>query len=228
MIIAAGGLGTRMRGKLPKQFLSLNGMPVIERTIALFQSLKSVNEIVIVAPDDYLGRTRRIVLRGKYEKVSHIVAGGKRRQDSVWKGLNSFDQKPDIVLVHDAVRPLVTPQVVQEVLREARKHRAAVVGVHVNDTIKVERKMGFYAETLDRSMLWAVQTPQGFTFDLLVKAHKAAQISGFGGTDEASLVERLNVPVRRVEGDWRNIKITTRGDLELAKLVLRRRISRKL
>jgi 2-C-methyl-D-erythritol 4-phosphate cytidylyltransferase len=227
VVVAGGGRGTRMPGTLPKQFLILDRAPIIGRTIALFQSLRCVNEIVVVVPNAHIGRTRTIVRNGGYRKVSNIVAGGKERQDSVWRGLRAFTRTPDFVLVHDAVRPLVSPQVVRAVLRETEKHRAAVVGVHVKDTIKIERDKGFYAETLDRSALWAVQTPQGFAFDLLIRAHRTAQITGLRGTDEASLVERLGIPVRIVEGDSRNIKITTREDLELAKLLLRGRFPMK-
>jgi 2-C-methyl-D-erythritol 4-phosphate cytidylyltransferase len=227
VVIAGGGHGARMHGKVPKQFLPLERIPIIERTIALFQSLRFVNEIVVVIPKEYIGRTARIVRKGRYRKVSTIIAGGNKRQDSVRIGLHAFKRKPEFVLVHDAVRPLVSPVVVQAVLRETKKHRAAVVGVHVNDTIKLAREHGFYAETLDRSVLWAVQTPQGFVFDLLANAHTTAQIDGFGGTDDASLVERLGIPIKIVEGDNRNIKITTREDLELAKLLLRQGFSRK-
>ena len=145
-----------------------------------------------------------------------------RSQYSVRNGLLCFDREPEIVLVHDAVRPLVAHKEIREVIAQARRHGAAVVGVRVKDTIKIE-KSGFYKKTLRREDLWAVQTPQGFRFEMLMKAHLAAQRSAFLGTDEASLVERLGIPVKIVEGDHRNIKITTEDDLELARLFLRRR-----
>jgi 2-C-methyl-D-erythritol 4-phosphate cytidylyltransferase len=154
-------------------------------------------------------------------KIITIVTGGRERQNSVWNGINAFLSKPDIVLVHDAARPLVNRRTVDEVIASAARNGAAVVGAKVHDTVKEEGKQGFFSRTLDRSKLWAVQTPQGFSFDLLMRAHKSARRSGHHGTDEASLVERLNVPVRIVEGDQWNIKITTPFDLHLAEVLLK-------
>lgn len=221
VIIPAGGKGRRMGGQLPKQFLPLFGIPVIQRTVALFEAVRAVHEIVIAAPGEYVHHVRRLMRRAGFAKVSQVVAGGKERQDSVWKGLNAFERKPDIVLVHDAVRPLVEKWIITEVIRKSKKHKAAVVGVRVKDTVKVEQRRGYYAETLQRDKLWTVQTPQGFHFDLLLRAHRAAKRSNFRGTDEGSLVERLRIPVRIVEGNYRNIKITTREDLALAEFLLR-------
>jgi len=221
VVIPAAGKGVRLGSRIPKQFLPLKGKTVLERTIALFESLPAVSEIVVVAPVGYVKKARSLVLRSGFRKVSGVVRGGKRRQDSVWNGVHAFRSVPDIVLVHDAVRPCVTKAVVNEVIRESIRHGAAVVGVRVIDTIKVEGKKGFYSATLDRSRLWAVQTPQGFSYSLLKKAHRMAQRTGFAGTDEASLVERLKVPVRIVEGDYRNIKITTKEDLLLAESFVR-------
>ena len=222
VVIAGGGMGTRMKGRVPKQFLLLNRRPIITATVALMESLAFIHEIVLVVPSQFVRKVESLVRRGRFRKVSGVISGGSSRQESVWNGLHAFEQRPDIVLVHDAVRPLVSQRVVRKVLEEASGHGGAVVGTRVKDTIKVEGEPGFYAETLDRSKLWVVQTPQGFSFDLLLKAHEAARASGFCGTDEASLVERMGVAVKIVEGDWRNIKITTREDLELAKLLCRR------
>jgi 2-C-methyl-D-erythritol 4-phosphate cytidylyltransferase len=221
VIIAAGGRGTRMRGSVPKQFLLLKGKTIIQRSVEVFEQHPLVHEIVIVAPLRNLERVRQIVKKSGFRKVSCVVSGGAERQDSVWKGLNSFMEQPRIVLVHDAVRPLVTKHVISEVIRLAAKYKAAVAGVRVKDTIKVEQARGYLFRSLDRAKLWAVQTPQGFHFDLLLRAHKAARRAAIRATDEASLIERMNIPVRIVEGDYRNIKITTRGDLTTAGLWLR-------
>ncbi len=220
VIIPAAGKGLRLGSRIPKQFLSLKGKTVLERTIALFESLPLVGEIVVVAPAGYVNRTRLLLTRRGFRKVSHVVRGGKRRQDSVWNGLRTFDPVPEIVLVHDAVRPCVTREVVNEVIRQTIRHGAAVVGVRVRDTIKIERRSGFYAGTIDRSRLWAVQTPQGFRYRLLVTAHEKARRAGFVGTDDASLVERLKIPVKIVEGSYRNLKITTKEDLLFAEYLL--------
>ncbi|MCZ6776546.1 MAG: 2-C-methyl-D-erythritol 4-phosphate cytidylyltransferase [Ignavibacteria bacterium] len=217
VIIAAGGRGTRMGVSTPKQFFLLKGKSIIQRSVEVFEHHSLVHEIVIVAPMKYMDRVRRIVRRNGLHKVSRIVSGGKERQDSVWKGLNSFRERPTIVLVHDAVRPLVIKAVVSEVIRLSALHKAAVAGVRVKDTIKVEQTRGYCSKTLDRAKLWAVQTPQGFHFDLLLRAHQSARKVGIRGTDDASLVERINIPVRIVDGGYRNIKITTQEDLAAAK-----------
>ncbi len=205
-----------MGGQTPKQFLPLCGTAIIARTIGVFEALSDVHEVVVVVPPQYIERTRRIVLGYGFKKVTNIIAGGRERQDSVHNGLHAFNREPDIILVHDAVRPLILPSTVKEVIRETIRHRAAVVGVRVKDTIKVEGKQGFYQATLERSKLWAVQTPQGFSYKLLMRAHETAKKSRFLGTDESSLVERMGIPVRIVEGEHGNIKITTTADLLLA------------
>ncbi len=220
VVIPAGGRGVRLGGSIPKQFLLLNGRTILQRSIDAFDSIADVGEIVVVVPEDQLRRTEELISKSKFRKTMHVVVGGSERQHSVRNGLLSFDVDPEIVLVHDAVRPLVTLDVINKVIKQTKKHGAAVVGVRVKDTIKVESD-GFYEKTLDRQKLWAVQTPQGFRYEILKRAHVAAQRSAFLGTDEASLVERLRIPVKIVEGDYRNIKVTTADDLKLAKLILK-------
>jgi 2-C-methyl-D-erythritol 4-phosphate cytidylyltransferase len=209
VIIAGGGQGTRIGGKTPKQFLSLAGLPVLVKTVGRFNGIRDVSSIVVVVPEALVGRG----------KVVAVVPGGRNRQESVWEGLQAFKSRPDIILVHDAVRPFVRPATVAEVIRAVRAFGAAVVGVRVTDTIKVGNAAGYFVTTPDRNTLWAVQTPQGFRADLLFSAHRAARRNRFVGTDEASLVERLGVLVRIVEGDYGNIKITTREDLRVAKMI---------
>jgi 2-C-methyl-D-erythritol 4-phosphate cytidylyltransferase len=216
VIIAAGGSGRRFGGSIPKQFLRLNGVPILQRAIGAFHAVRDVGEIVVVIPAAHRARVQRLVLRAGFTKVSAVVAGGKERQDSVWSGLGAFVQPPAIVLVHDAVRPLVTRQVILDVAAAARRHGAAVAGVPVKDTIKREGKKGWYTATLERKGLWAVQTPQGFRYRLLREAHVRARNEEFIGTDESSLVERMGIAVRVVQGDERNLKITTAGDLRIA------------
>lgn len=223
VVIAAGGTGRRMGGKLPKQFLSLGRRSILERTLALFNAHPQVREIVVVVPKAYLERTAWIIRTGNLPKAKRVVVGGKDRQESVWNGLNAFGESPRIVLIHDAVRPLVRREVLDAAIRQTRRYGAAVVGVRVKDTIKLEGKKGFFTKTLDRNRLWSIQTPQGFGFRLAQTAHRKARAAGFSGTDDAALVERLGRKVRIVEGDYDNIKITTKEDLELANLMLRRR-----
>jgi len=219
VVIAAGGKGVRMGGKLPKQFLLMGRRSVLETTIARFQAFPFVREIVLAVPPLYVQRVRDRLRRRGFAKVTTVVAGGRDRQESVWQGLNAFVRRPDVVLVHDAVRPFVDRSLVDSVVTASRRYGAAVVGTRVRDTVKIEGRPGYYTKTLPRERLWTVQTPQGFRFDLLMKAHRAARESGFLGTDEASLVERIGVQVRIVEGRETNIKITTPGDLILARIL---------
>ncbi len=222
VVIAAGGKGKRLGGKIPKQFIRLGGIPILQHSIEVFCSIRSVDEIVVVSAAEYMRRVERLLGQMGCKQILTIVCGGKERQDSVWNGLNAFVSGPEIVLVHDAARPFISRDMVNEVIASAARYGAAVVGVKVNDTIKVEGKKGFYESTLDRERLWAVQTPQGFRFELLMKAHRSARRGGYRGTDEASLVERLKIPVRIVQGDHRNIKITSPHDFRTAKMWLER------
>jgi 2-C-methyl-D-erythritol 4-phosphate cytidylyltransferase len=221
VVITGGGRGRRMKGRIPKQFLRLQGKTIIEHTVDRFHPLRDVDQIVLVVPQSHVGYLQRMVTRKRLWKVSHVVAGGTRRQHSVWNGLAAFDSPPDIVLVHDAVRPFVSKKDIAGVIRSAKKTGAAVVGVRISDTVKVEGRRGFFSQTLNRAFLWTVQTPQAFRYSLLMDAHRHARRSGFLGTDEASLVERLGLPVKIVEGDRFNLKITTPEDLKLAKALVK-------
>ena len=212
-----------MGGSLPKQFHRLGGMTILERSIWAFQGLRGIREIVLVVPPPFVDRARALVAAKRLGKVRHVVEGGEERQDSVRLGLAACSPGTGIVLVHDAVRPLVTRELILQVVAAAELHGAAVPGVRVKDTIKFEDadQPGFYVRTLPREGLWGVQTPQGFRYSLLLEAHEEARKAGFRGTDDASLVERLGIPVRIVEGNERNMKITTPADLRLARYLLR-------
>jgi 2-C-methyl-D-erythritol 4-phosphate cytidylyltransferase len=217
VVIAAGGKGARLGGRLPKQFLRVGNRSLLERTLMVFHGMKEIREIVVVVPGNSRDRVERNARRIGLRKVVAVVSGGRERQESVWNGLQAFQAPPDIVLVHDAVRPLIRRKTIREVIQGTVQHRAAVVGVRVKDTIKVEGTPGFYTKTLDRKDLWAVQTPQGFAFDLLMEGHRRARNDLYVATDDACLIERLGVPVAIVEGEYRNIKITTKDDLEIAR-----------
>jgi 2-C-methyl-D-erythritol 4-phosphate cytidylyltransferase len=208
----------RLGGRLPKQFLALGGTPILVRTLRVFAGMREVAAIVVVVPRRHMRRTERIIARARIGKVVAVVAGGAERQASVRAGLVAFPAPPEIVLVHDAVRPFVRREVARRVLQKAGECGGAVAAVRVTDTIKEVHPRGDVVRTLAREQLWAVQTPQGFRFPLLLRAHREADRAGFLGTDEASLVERLGLPVRIVEGDASNMKITTRLDLETAKM----------
>lgn len=218
MVIPAGGAGRRMGGSTPKQFLKVGGEPIIVLTVRAFERVRAVAQIIIVVPPGYAASTHRLLRRAGCTKVTAVVEGGRERQDSVRTGLAMITGDPAVVLIHDAVRPFVSRRVIDQVIAESITHGAAVVGVRVKDTIKREGAQGFYKDTLPRHLLWAVQTPQGFRRHLIEKAHARALEDGFIGTDDAMLVERLRLPVRIVEGDHGNAKITTRDDLLAARL----------
>ncbi len=216
VIIPAAGSGRRMGGGTAKQFLPLRGEPVLVRTVGLFSRCPLVDEIIIAARD--VDGTRELV--GRMPKVTRIVQGGAERQDSVWAALQAVHSRPRIVAVHDAARPLLSPDVLEGVLQAAAVHPAQVVAVPVQDTIKQVGPDGVVAATPDRSTLWAVQTPQVFWADVLVRAFRQAAADGFVGTDDASLVERIGVPVRVHRGDPTNIKLTTPADFRVAEALL--------
>lgn len=223
VIIAAGGSGKRFGGRIPKQFVPVGGVPILRRSIEVFRRIRFIDEIVVVSAAEYVNRVERLLGQMGCRQILTIVPGGKERQDSVWNGLKAFVSPPEIVLVHDAARPFVSSELVRRAISSAAKYGSAVVGTRPSDTIKLEGKKGFYTSTPDRERLWAVQTPQAFKFELLLKAHRAARRSGYRGTDEASLVERLKIPVRIVKGDPGNVKITTRHDLRMVEIWLERR-----
>jgi 2-C-methyl-D-erythritol 4-phosphate cytidylyltransferase len=215
-VIPAAGSGTRMGGRMPKQFLRLMAPPILLLTVGHFARHRAIGSIVVVAPAIHLRRAERL-LRPLARRVPiAVVAGGPARQDSVRLGLEAVPAGAEIVLVHDAVRPFITPALITAVIDAARQDGAAVCALPVKETVK--RVVGEYVEaTIDRSALWAVQTPQAFRAALLREAHDKARRAGFLGTDEAMLVERLGHRVRVVRGLEENIKITTPADLRRAR-----------
>jgi 2-C-methyl-D-erythritol 4-phosphate cytidylyltransferase len=215
VIVPAGGVGARLGRRTPKQFLRIGGGAVLSRTLSHFRHHPSVVAIVVAAPAEHLARTRRLVGRANRTPVE-IVAGGATRQDSVWNALQVAPADADIVLVHDAVRPFIDRQLVDAVVAAAVEHGAAICARPIAETVKRVRG-GLVDSTLDRSELWAVQTPQGFRSALLREAHDKARRDGAVATDDAMLVERLGHPVHVVPGLAGNVKITTPDDLRRAR-----------
>ncbi|MGA9120663.1 MAG: 2-C-methyl-D-erythritol 4-phosphate cytidylyltransferase [Bacteroidota bacterium] len=223
VVIPAGGRGTRMGGPLPKQFLRLGGMSILERTVRAFEAHPEVREIVIVCSRDHEERVRRMVSRRRLKKVTGIVRGGKVRQESVWNGIRSLQSNASLVLIQDAVRPFVTRKLISQVIAATARCGAAVPAVQVKETLLAEGNRGQLRGVIDRAKSWVAQTPQGFQRDLIEGAFRSAQKKGFVGTDDASLVLRLHHPVFIVTGSEENIKITTPRDLEVARLFLKRK-----
>ena len=220
VIFPAAGQGKRMHAGFNKVFLEIIGESILLRTLRRFSEVPAVQELVVVTGTDEVAAVRRRLSHVPGLKPLKVVAGGSERQYSVWNGLRQADPQADIVLVHDAARPLVTPKTIEAVIAAAQEHGAAVAAVPAKNTVKIV-KDGIVTETPDRSTLWSVQTPQGFHRDILVAANEKAEQEGFLGTDDASLVEHYGMPVHVVMDSYRNIKITTPEDLIIAEAFLR-------
>jgi 2-C-methyl-D-erythritol 4-phosphate cytidylyltransferase len=220
-IIVAAGKGERMKSRLPKQFVSLANKPVFIYSLEKFQHAAEIDDIILVVPQDYIEHTKHVLQEFFFSKVHKIVAGGIKRQDSVYNGLKALDiNKYEIFIIHDAVRPFVEESIISQVIDQAKKKGAAIAAISAVDTIKEITANGRIVKTLERNKLVQVQTPQAFQTEILLKAFQLARREGFYGTDEAALVERLGNPVYIVESSPNNIKITTENDLRLAKAIV--------
>jgi 2-C-methyl-D-erythritol 4-phosphate cytidylyltransferase len=215
-VVPAGGAGTRMQRARPKQYLALEGVPLLVHTLRVLLHAEVLDGLVLAVPVGRVDATRRLLERHRIPRVLDVVAGGVDRQESVWRALQAVPAGASWVVVHDAVRPFITPDLVKQVLAVAAQHGAAICGLAVRETVKRIRA-GAVESTLEREGLWLVQTPQVFRRDLLWEAHDKARRDGFAGTDDAVLVERLGEPVAVVPGLPQNLKITTPEDLEAAR-----------
>ena len=215
-VIVAAGSASRMGG-IDKVMADLGGEPMIVRTARAFQNCEAIASIVIVTREDLIRPISDLCRDMK--KVAAVVAGGKSRQESVHLGLNALPKRTKLAAVHDGARPLVSWQVIDRVVRAANTYGAAAPAIPVKDTIKVVQG-GLVKETPDRSSLMAVQTPQVFDFDLLRGALRKAEEDGAQVTDDCSAVERTGMRIKIVEGDERNLKVTTPMDLKIAELLL--------
>ena len=216
VVIVAAGTASRMGG-IDKVMAELHGEPMIKRTVREFQNCDAISEIVVVTRPDLILPIRNLC--EGMDKVKAVVAGGSSRQESVGMGLNALSSSVKLAAVHDGARPLVTWQVIDRAIRAANTYGAAAPGIPVKDTIKVVNG-GVVTTTPDRSQLQAIQTPQVFDLDLLKAALQKAEQDGTPITDDCSAVEHMGMSVKIVEGDEKNIKITTPMDLKIAELIL--------
>ena len=223
-IIAAAGIGRRMGGDCPKQYMELCGRPIICHTLDRFRNSKALDFMVIVVEPGREDYFRQDILKAfGYPEGWQVTGGGKVRQQSVANGLGLIPKGCDVVVVHDGVRPFITAQDIWRTVDLAAREGAAILAAKVKETVKRVGQDGRVLETVDRERLWSVQTPQAFRRDLLTRAMDAAISDGFMGTDEASLVERIGGKVWVIEGDARNIKITTPEELAIAEAILKTR-----
>ena len=221
-IIPAAGIGRRMQCDTPKQYLSLAGKPILAHTLAVFENMPEVTEVTVVAQPAALDFCQnQVITPFGFKKVLRLVPGGKERQDSVYNALKVLHRQNDwdLILVHDGVRPFVTAAEVRQVIRVAAEHGAAILALPAQDTVKKVKREGLIHKTLNRQEIWLAQTPQAFHAGIIWRAFMEAYGREFYGTDEASLLEPLGVPVMVVPGSPFNIKVTTPEDLVIAEAI---------
>ena len=223
-LIPAAGMGRRMGNAVAKQFLPLGDKPMLAHTLLAFQRASGIDEIIpILSEEDMESCLRDVIELYHITKVKTLVVGGRERQDSVANGLKKVEKDASIVLVHDGVRPFVTQEMIKESVEFAKKGECVAVGVPLKDTIKEVDDKGIVRSTLERSRLWAIQTPQTFPVKILRRAYEESYRNKTCGTDDATLVERTGGKVRVIMGSYENIKITTPEDLLVAEEILKRR-----
>ncbi|HEV2878220.1 MAG TPA: 2-C-methyl-D-erythritol 4-phosphate cytidylyltransferase [Candidatus Eremiobacteraceae bacterium] len=224
-ILAAAGRGARM-GQ-PKQLLELAGKPIAAWSLQTIAGAPAITQIVVACEPDERSKFERLAAAVGGGKVCKVVSGGARRQDSVFAALRSLADVPDFVVIHDGARPFVSEDILARVLEQAREHGGAIAAVPVKDTIKLVNEGATIDKTIPRERLWAAQTPQAFSYDLLFRAHVSAEADGFMGTDDAELVERLGgASIAIVESTYENLKITTPEDLIVAERIAAGRVNR--
>ena len=208
VIIACAGSGKRMKVEKNKILLEVQGKSILQYTCEKFTSCEKIDEIILV------------VAKIIHNKLYKVVVGGSERQYSINNALQAVDVKSEIVLIHDAARPMIKVETINKLIKEVEKSSCAIVGVRVKDTIKIADENKVVSKTPNRDYLWSIQTPQGFKLDIIKTAYQRAQQEGFLGTDDASLVERLNIAVKVVEGEYTNLKVTTPEDLKIIESLL--------
>ena len=218
-IVLAGGRGKRMNYHKSKQFIEIKGKPVLVYTLEKFIYNKSIDEVILVLPEDEVDYCKKEVLQKYSLKVDRIVIGGKERQDSVFNALEAME-KADIVLIHDGARPFISEKIIEEGIKYANIYGAAAPGVTPKDTIKIKNEDNISVDTPDRNTLVAVQTPQCFKYDEIYQCHRKVKEENAIVTDDTSVVERYGHKVYLYEGDYTNIKITTHEDLILAERLI--------
>jgi len=227
-ILPAAGLGTRMGAETPKQFLELDGTPIVILSLRRIAACAEITDIIVATRGDEVGRLEERIKKEKFKQTVRVVKGGDSRQDSVAAALQEVGNETEIVLVHDAVRPFVTVEQIARVIEEARRCEAAILGIPAMDTVKEVKRaslpedVALITATVPRERVVLAQTPQAFATKLLKEAFARAQGDGVNASDEAGLVERMGHDVHVVLGSERNMKITKPADMELARFYVER------
>lgn len=220
-VIPSAGAGKRM-GQ-PKSFIEVLGKPLIYYTIIPFEKSEYIEEIILVAGRDELNEARKLAEKYKFKKIKAVIEGGIKRQDSVNNGLKAVSEGCEYILVHDGARPLVSVDIIAGAVSEVKKYHSVAVGVPSKDTVKEITDDGMVKDTLDRNIIWLIQTPQIFSRDIILEAYKRAVKIGYKATDDAKLVERMGQEVRLVKGSYENIKVTAPEDLAFVEAILKKR-----
>lgn len=229
-IITAAGKGTRLKSNISKQFLNLYGKPIVAHTLETFQNSSKIDQIYLVVPSDYYDFCKKeIVEKYNLTKVAKIIIGGSTRQDSVFNALLEVPENTDIVSIHDGVRPLVTADEVDKIIRKLIREnktnddiRGIIMAAPAYETIKKIKGNDIIDKTIQRDLVWHAQTPQTFFYKTLMAAHRKAKKENFISTDDSDLVEKFGYKVKIFRGRHENIKITTPTDLFLAELIMSR------
>ena len=224
-IVLAAGEGRRIGGEVPKVFLEISGRPLLLRTVERVFSARRVADVIVVVAANELERCRFLLSSDGLlrHRPWRLVAGGATRQESARRGLEKLESETDVVLIHDAARPFVSPGLIDRSIEAVVDKGAVVVGLPARDTIKVVSQGRQIQSTLERHSLWEIQTPQVFSRELIVAAHQQAKKDGVEVTDDAMVVERTGAPVYVIEGERTNFKITLPEDVWLAELLIRER-----
>ena len=220
-IFPAAGSSRRMGSGTNKNFLTLAGEPILIRTLKTFSQVERINFLIVVVSEHEVETVEKLLRTEKNLKPWRLTVGGSERQYSVANGLKFLPEEAEIILVHDAARPLISIQTINEVIDAAKKFGGAIAAVPAKDTIKISDAEGFVKYTPPRRQMAVVQTPQGFKREILLRAYEKAAQENFLGTDDSSLVERLGTKIKIVTSSYDNIKITTPEDIHVAETILR-------
>lgn len=220
-IIPAAGAGTRLTSKIQKPYIKICGKPILAHTLAAISRNKDITEILVSVGKDKLDKARKEIIERYNIKKARLVIGGEARGDSVYNALKVVSKDVDYVLIHDGIRPFITNELIKVLLKEVPRFKAVIAAVPVKPTLKIVGKNRFIENTPSRECFWEAQTPQVFKRDLIEKAYENARKNNIKATDDSSLVERLGVKPKIVMGSYSNIKITTKEDLGLAKILFK-------
>ena len=221
-IVPSAGSGARLKSSIQKPYIKIGGKHILARTLIRLSKNKRIKEIILAVAKEKTAYAGKMIDRFGIQNVK-LVIGGKERSDSVYNALKAVSKDIDYVLIHDGIRPFINNELIERVLKEALRSKAAILAVPVKLTLKIAGKNGFIDATPDRRWFWEAQTPQVFKKVLIEKAYKFAREKNIKATDDSALVEKIGVKPRIVMGSYSNIKITTREDLELARILIKQR-----